>query len=595
MAKITVATEEKVFKITKFLGLNECPDGDTQLKLGEASEMKNWRITPEHHLRVRPGYETVKHFEGPIRGLWSGYVAGEQKTICAADGGVWEMDADYFRRIGDSADANTIFFGFGNKVYLLNGQEYLVWDGEGFVDTVDGYIPLVSTAVAPAGSGTTVENVNRLTGKRRVRFSADGKATEYQLPEKELISIDKVKIGTEDYMDGWTADPTEGKLTFDHAPEEGESNVEVWYTAPNTRRAEVESMRFSEMFNGASDTRVFLYGDGSAKAIYCGVTENGVASAEYFPDLYEMIVGAENAPITGMVKYYNRLMSYKADGGAFSTSYEVTTLADGTAVPGFMTVSLHREIGCDTPGQVRLVKNVPRAMFRSNLYDWVYASYVSRDEKNAKLVSQKVQATLRRADPAKVYTFDDDAKQEYYLFLNDDAGTVIVHNYQIDAWYTYTGLPTVCACRSSKGLYFGFSDGRLVRFDEIRPNDDGKPIEALFASGNMAFDRDYQKKHSSTIWVSMQPSANANLIVSARSDRRTDYLDKVVTQVLFSFSNADFTSWSFLTNRQPQMERLKLKVKKFVFYQLLLKSNHASSDATVLGVDMRVRYTGYVK
>ena len=593
MAKITVATEEKVFKITKFLGLNECPDGDTQLKLGEASEMKNWRVTPEYHLRVRPGYETVKQFNGPVRGLWSGYVAGEQKTICCADGGVFEFLED--RRIGDSYDAATTFFGFGNKVYLLNGQEYLVWDGDGFVDTVDGYIPLVSTALAPTGGGTTVENINRLTGKRRVRFSADGKATEYQLPEKELISIDRVEIGTEESPINWTADPATGKLTFDEAPEEGESNVEVWYTAPNTRRAEVESMRFSEMFNGASDTRVFLYGDGSAKALYCGVTEDGTASAEYFPDLYEMIVGAENAPITGMVKYYNRLMSYKADGGAFSTSYEVTTLADGTNVPGFMTVSLHREIGCDTPGQVRLVKNVPRAMFRGNLYDWVYASYVSRDEKNAKLVSQKVQATLRRADPSKVYAFDDDAKQEYYMFLNDDRGTAIVHNYEIDAWYIYTGLPVLCACRAEDALYFGFSDGRLVRFDEARPNDDGKPIEAIFASGNMAFDRDYQKKHSSTIWVSMQPSANANLMVSARSDRRTDYLDKVVTQVLFSFSNADFSSWSFLTNRQPQMERLKLKVKKFVFYQLLLKSNHASSDATVLGVDMRVRYTGYVK
>lgn len=593
MAKITVATEEKVYKITKFLGLNECPDGDTQLKLGEASEMKNWRVTPEHHLRVRPGYETVKRFDGPIRGLWSGYVAGEQKTICAADGGVFEFLED--RRIGDACDAPTTFFGFNNKVYLLNGQEYLVWDGEGFVDTVDGYIPLVSTAISPTGGGATVENANRLTGKRRVRFSADGEATEYQLPETELVSIDKIQIGTEDFPDGWTADPAAGKITFDTAPEAGQNNVEVWYTAPNTRRAEVESMRFSEFFNGASDTRVFLYGDGSAKALYCGVTEAGTASAEYFPDLYEMIVGAENAPLTGMVKYYNRLMSYKADGGAFSTSYEVTTLADGTAAPGFMTVSLHREIGCDTPGQVRLVKNVPRAMFRSNLYDWVYASYVSRDEKNAKLVSQKVQATLRKADPTKVFAFDDDATQQYYLFLNDDAGTVIVHNYEIDAWYTYTGLPAVCACRAGKELYFGFSDGRLVRFDEARPNDDGKAIEAIFASGNMAFDRDYQKKHSSTIWVSVQPSANANLIVSARSDRRTDYLDKVVTQVLFSFSNADFSSWSFLTNRQPQMERLKLKVKKFVFYQLLLKSNHASSDATVLGVDMRVRYTGYVK
>ena len=103
------------------------------------------------------------------------------------------------------------------------------------------------------------------------------------------------------------------------------------------------------------------------------------------------------------------------------------------------------------------------------------------------------------------------------------------------------------------------------------------------------------RKHSSVIWVSMQPTSNANLLVTARSDRRSDYMDKVISQNLSTFWNADFGNWSFLTNRTPQMERLKLKVKKFVYYQLILKSNYRASDATVLAVDMRVRHTGYVK
>ena len=593
MAQITAASDERVFKIQKFLGLNESPDGDTQLKMGEASEMRNWKITPQNHLRVRPGFATVKQFQGPVRGLWSGYVAGELKSICAADGGVYEFLEN--RRIGDVCDAPTTFFGFGNKVYLLNGQEFLVWDGDGYVDTVDGYIPLVSTAMSPAGGGTPVENVNRLTGRRRCRFSADGEAIKYHLPETELASVDRVQVDEEDLNFGWTADTALGVVTFKTAPAKGQSNVQIWYTAPNARRSEVEGMRFAEQFNGAADTRVFLYGDGTAKALYCGVTEDGTASAEYFPDLYEILVGSENAPITGMIKYYNRLMSYKADGGAYSTSYEVTTLADGSMIPGFQTVSLHREIGCDAPGQVRLVKNVPRALFRGNLYDWVYANYATRDERNAKLISQRVQNSLGRADPEKVFAFDDDTRQEYYLFLNDDSGTVVVHNYQVDAWYTYTGMPATCGCRVGDSLYFGFSDGRLVRFSENIYGDDGQAIDAFFASGNMSFDKDYKRKHSSVIWVSTQPTAHANLIVSARSDRRSDYMDKEVTQMLFSFANADFRNWSFLTNGLPQMERLKLKVKKFVFYQLILKSNYEASDATVLGVDMRVRYTGYVK
>lgn len=594
MAKVTATDDIKIYNIHKFLGLNESPDGDTQLKLGEASEMRNWQVTPQFHLRVRPGYGLLHEFSVPIRGMWTGYVAGELKALCAADGGIWELSETPIRRIGDIWDAPTTMFGFGGKVYFLNGYEYLVWDGEGFVDTVEGYVPLVTTAIAPGGGGTPVENVNRLTGRKRCRFSADGKATEFHLPEKELLAVEKVVIGQED-VTGWTADTATGIITFDTAPEAGNSNVEVWYRMPNSLRSQVEAMRFAEQFNGAADTRVFLYGDGSAKAIYCGVTEDGTVSAEYFPDLYEMLLGSENAPITGMIKYYDRLLSFKADGGAFATKYEITTLSDGSVVPGFMTVSVNRDIGNLAMGQVRLIKNIPRTIFNGNVYDWTIANYATRDERNAKLISQRVQATMAEADPEKIFCFDDDTKQEYYMFLNDEKGTTLVHHYGIDVWYAYTGLPVVGASRFGDSLYFGFSDGRVVRFSEDFPNDDGEKIDAFYASGHMSFDRDYMRKHSSAVWVSIKPTANANLLVTARSDRRDDYMDKAVTMSLSTFLSTDFGNWSFLTLRAPQMERLKLKVKKFVYYQLILKSNYRASDATVLGVDFRVRYTGYVK
>jgi hypothetical protein len=111
----------------------------------------------------------------------------------------------------------------------------------------------------------------------------------------------------------------------------------------------------------------------------------------------------------------------------------------------------------------------------------------------------------------------------------------------------------------------------------------------------MAFDKEYIRKHSSVLWVSMKPTANANLLGTARSDRRSDYMEKVISQRLSTFRSVDFGNWSFSTDRQPQIQRLKLKIKKFVFYQLILKSTDNASDATVLGVDIRVRFTGYVK
>lgn len=59
MAKISGGSNEKVFRIQSFLGLNESPDGDTKLKLGEASAMRNFKITRDGSLQKRPGLESI--------------------------------------------------------------------------------------------------------------------------------------------------------------------------------------------------------------------------------------------------------------------------------------------------------------------------------------------------------------------------------------------------------------------------------------------------------------------------------------------------------------------------------------------------------
>ena len=59
MAQITGKTDEKVYRILKWLGLNENPDGDTKLELGEASEMRNFRVTRDGNLQKRPGMDKV--------------------------------------------------------------------------------------------------------------------------------------------------------------------------------------------------------------------------------------------------------------------------------------------------------------------------------------------------------------------------------------------------------------------------------------------------------------------------------------------------------------------------------------------------------
>lgn len=66
MATIQEFNDEKVYVIDKFLGVNECVDGDADLKMGEAVSMQNAKITKEYNLQKRPGTSNVA-------GLMGGY------------------------------------------------------------------------------------------------------------------------------------------------------------------------------------------------------------------------------------------------------------------------------------------------------------------------------------------------------------------------------------------------------------------------------------------------------------------------------------------------------------------------------------------
>ena len=69
MANIVSTSETKIYQIKKWLGLNESPDGDTHMKMGEAAEMRNFRITAENHLQIRPGYGLLAELSSgnPVR------------------------------------------------------------------------------------------------------------------------------------------------------------------------------------------------------------------------------------------------------------------------------------------------------------------------------------------------------------------------------------------------------------------------------------------------------------------------------------------------------------------------------------------------
>ena len=591
MANIVSTSETKIFQIKSWLGLNESPDGDTHMKLGEAAEMRNFRITAENHLQIRPGYGPICTLaEGsPIKGMWSGYVKGVFHVVAACGGHLWDIDVSGKTATdkGEIDDSATFFFGFSENLYILTGAEYYAWDGEGMAAVVEGYIPIVTTAAPPQGGGTLLESINLLTGKKRAEYSPDGEATVFQLPENNLDQI----ISVEGTDISYTSDLVKGTVTFESAPPKGINTITFTWKKGDGDRKDVTGMRYAELYNGESDSRVFLYGNGTNKTIYSGLDEFGKATAEYFPQLNTISVDAENTPITAMIRHYDRLLIFKPDS-AYSCSYSSITLDGGLTTAAFYVSSLNRSIGNEAPGQARLVSNNARTVFGRSVYTWSLASNSVRDERNAKIISDKVASLLAQFDISKSICFDDEWNQEYYIFYN---GNAVVHNYQNDAWYYYTNMPVEAVVSVRDSLYFGTPDGRIMEFSRKYRNDDLKDIDAYWESGSMDFDMDWRRKYSSNIWVSIKPESQAMVYATAESNIKSDYPDKLITAGLATFLNMDFNHWSFGTNRKPQLIRAKLKVKKATYYKLIFYSVSASATATILSADIQVRYTGNVK
>ena len=442
--------------------------------------------------------------------------------------------------------------------------------------------------------------MNRLTAKRRVWISPDGTGDTFQLPEKSLQSVDYVidNATGNTVTTGWSADTTNGTVTFTSPPAQATNSYEIGYTAADDdgeMRSQVESQKYYELFAGSQDTRIFLYGDGTNRCIYSGIDYNGNPRADYYPDLYECAVGDENTPITGMIRHYSQLVCYKSNSSWMIAATQAT-MADGLNVPAFYVVPVNRTIGNAAVGQVRLVLNSPYTLFGNDLYQWTNSSYytsnLTSDERQAKRISDRIWKTLEGYDAASCYCYDDNDNQEYYIVHGTEA---LVCNYAADAWYRYTQFPVSCMVNLHENVYLGTTDGKLKHFDYRWLNDDGEAIPAYWESGSMAFGQDYMRKYSAMIWVGIKPEVASEVWATVQTDRSSTQNEKIVESFMASFSKANYGRWSFGTNRKPHMKRLKIKAKKFVFYKLVFHTETADTRATVLAADIRVRMTGNAK
>lgn len=619
----------KMYTVDKFLGLNEAADGYTELRMGQASRMVNWAVTDGMNIATRPGVQRLDFMQerepGKILAMWAGYV-DDREYLVVADflegedrlflystlGGTYTLvsRAEGALGLNEEEGAMVKIFPFGGKLFVMSSAKTVIYR-DGAFSEAEAYVPLVIAGANPDGGGTTLENINLLSPDRRIDYSPNGEQTVFWLPE-EAVGVKAITIDNEgvDVAEAGSFDAATHKFTFETAPIKGVGNVEIVYTTDaqtaEAERLKIVRMPLAETYNGSTDTRLFVAGDGSNICYYTGLPQSGEVTALYFPAMNEVAVDMSDSPITGLVRHYSKLLVFKPDG-TFTITYEPVTLTDGKTIAGFFLRAANREFGCDAMGQVQTVDNYPRTVTRGGIYEWRITSSYYQDERYAKRVSDKVERTLQKADIASIRTCDDSAGKTYYVFLNDSEGTVLVSRYALDRddiWSIYKGsrFKDVRFTAVFGGRMVFAGEREIFYLDEDLATDapaiaggEAEDIEAVWESGFMDFGADFRRKYSSTVYISLLPQSNSAMTITAQTDRRSEYVEKELQANVFGWPNQNFPGWTFDVNDTPKIRRVRLKVKKFVYYKLIFRAGAGGSKATVLGYDQQVRFGSMAK
>lgn len=583
-------------KLEKFLGANKS-ETETLLQLGEASHMVNWLITDDGKLMKQFGYEHLnnKVNGNKVNGQWHGPLNGVNHHLFARGGKVYEITDGTETELGTVVDAYpTTFFVSNNTVYILDGTEFYSWDGTTF-KVVDGYIPTVFTATPPWGGGTILEGMNYLTGKKKIKFSADGDATIYQLPEYDIDSVDSVVVNGVTLTSGtdYTVDLTAGTVTFVVKPTKGVNNIEVTWTKED---AEMRALITNCMYyGGAYYARFWIFGNPNHRNTrYCsGVTMAGISDPAYWPMYTDSNVGEYE--ITDIVTQYKQQIIFTSgdSSGAsawFSTNENYTDPNSGIITTLFPVFPISAKVGNVAKGQVQILLNNPITIWKG-VYKWV-STYVM-DEKNAEWLSPRIQRDLDSLDLAEAITWDWVDKGLYLLCIGKK---IWVYNYRIDVWYILD-LPhePTCFMTVDKQLHFGTTDGQIMRFDENIPTFDGEEIIATWDMGYNNFGADYIRKFVQIGFISILPLVSTHVDVYISTDKNAPFkFIKKVYYGLSGFDTWDFSNFSFATNYSPQPKKVKFGAKKFVYFKLRLVCD-GTDGAVVLSITLPTRTGGLVK
>lgn len=570
----------------------------------------------------RLGWRVLRRYTGRINGIYPYRKDDGTIELIVHAGAAIYRDAESPVKLRDSLkdDYSTSFY-MANKLYILTGAQYLVYDGSSVKNVSDdAYTPTTSYGMKPTGSGTAYEKVNLLSPWRYNKFTGDGESKVYQLDVKDLDDGKTVTVkvgGSELKSSDFSVDYKAGKVTFNTAPAKpanGLDNVEIKFCKTSklkdsTEKAEslILNCTICTTYGVSTEDRVFVTGNPKHPA-----TEyySGLGDPSYFPDINFVEVGSADWPILNYLKFQGDLVIVKEHNAQeYTVWHQSGELLSGVAAfplrPGVAGIGAVAKRGAQ--------QLLDDAMFLTprGVFARVNSVALAKVEQGVKCRSNRINRDiLSRTDLKDAVSVVWDG---YFILCFPTTGECFVADSNQPQsnggyeWYYWKNIPARVFAQETGVLWFGTSDGRLCRLNNDVTdkegniqmdayNDDGQPIEWVWATkmddfGNIGMFKNLTKR-GCVIQFKTAVQSSCDIYLRTEKDFGVKKRSESLRQL--DFEQLDFEKWTF--NTLPNNIRsLKSKVKKFQQLQVILKGKELDEAFGVLEIVLRATAGNPVK
>lgn len=558
----------------------------------------------------RLGWRTLTTFTAKINGIHRLYKDSTEYIIVHSGTTLyrWTSTADPVSLYTGAANNKSFSFCMNEKLWILTGTEYLVYDGTTMQPVSEiAYAPTTRIGVPPAGGGTALEAVNLLSPYRINTFLADGTSTSYTLDSTGIDSVTAVTVnGTA--TTAYTVNTTTGVVTFTTAPAaptvSGQDNVSIKFKVIVSGYAEaISKCRFASRygFGGDEGERVFFSGNATKPNVdwHCEIhSPDYLPDPAYIPDTSFAYVGSDANAIMG----YRRLGSYlaivKGDNSQDATIFLRSSSLDSNNAAAFPLTQGVVGIGAISMWSFANLGDEPLFLGSSGIYG-IYTSDVTAMQSvqnrsyyvDARLASE---ANLNDACAvlwngryllcvnSHVYVLDGKQSKTY---IPQSGG-----NYLYECYY-WDNVPATCFLEINGDLYFGTAEGKLCRFNNdvvrmTRYSDDGAAIHARWETkldddGNFAL---WKCVPLRGLYVMIKPDIRGSANVIVETDKQTSVMDEQIKVNRLTFTDLSFADFSFNTSRTPKVFPFNQKIHRYKHMRVICENNVVNQGFGIYGI-----------